>query len=132
MLQRISFEHFFVEIQNKLKDNAYLVPKINPYTMTFFKCGKTFLGLNVIGDILTIDMVFGEGVDFIYSLAEECRRNNIKIVKFVTSQNNKKVQRLADYSQALKTNEFKDYYGPDNNAYEYTIVLQDSSRFSGF
>lgn len=127
MLDRISFNHFFMETKDKITPELYR--KLNPEIMSFFKSGDSYLALTNQGQDLTIAMLIGSGLDWIHDLRRECIKYNVLTVNFYTSINNKIVQRIAKYAKAEEIEKISNFYGDGIDGILYQIDLTDTKRF---
>lgn len=124
-MNKISFEHFFIETKDLLTESLYR--KLNPNTMAFFKSGDVYLALMNQYDTLIIAMAVGKGDTFMHDILKECRKFNFGFVKFITSVKNTRVQTLAKYWHAQEVGREKDYYGPGEDGIEYEINISDKN-----
>lgn len=125
-LQKISFEHFYIETVN-FTDQKYAV-LLNPYSMGFFKCGNVYLALT-LSDILTVNFAINTGkrdrnnINWIDILISEAKKVNLSKISFITSINNKIVQNIAKKYDCKLINTNKNYYSGNEDALVYELEL---------
>lgn len=117
ILQKISFEHFYMEVIDYI-DPAY-ARMLNPYIMTYFKCGNIYLALT-LSDVLTINFAIKTGKspksdkNWVDILINECKKVKVDKISFITSINNKIVRNIAE-KYGCKTLKVEEGYYPDGS-----------------
>ncbi len=129
-MERIDFNHFFLEIRDFI--TLPLLKKINPNTLSFWKCGGIYLALcqepNTIVVHTAIRVSKENRISWVNELNLMCKQLNLRYVKFYTSQFNTTVIKIAEYCKAEQIDRLKDYYSENEDGLVF-LVDSDEGRF---
>jgi hypothetical protein len=126
MLDRITFEHFFLEVRDDISPVHLKV--INPNMMSFFKIDNVYVALTSEDKKLLIHFAINTGkkhrYDWLEKLKKEADDSKIRSIMFYTSVNNGPVHKLAAKWECDLVNKIDNFYadGDDAFVYEYKLV----------
>ncbi len=129
MLDKITFNHFFIETKNLIDSNS--LPFINPESQVFFKASDVYFALSFNGNKVYINFMVGKGknnLDGMRILIKELKANKVKFVLFGTSENNKKMLAIAKYIESSFVQRFENYYADGSTYIEYELDLDATGR----
>ena len=124
IMDRISFNHFFIETKNRMPEGWFAC--INPETMTFWKVGDAYFAITLLGDIANIDMVIETGknnLDSFRCLYKSLKSGGFKKLIFGTASDNKRMQTLYKYAKAKHLGTNKDVFKSGDSWEKYELDL---------
>lgn len=127
MFEEIQFNHFFMETKEKIE--PYLYKFLNPYTMRFYKTDGIYFALIFLdNETVEVCMTVGEGPNGFRDFFKACDLYNVKLLKFVSSEHNKRLQTLYKYVGAVKKSEIPNFYSDNSTGYYYELDIINSKR----
>ncbi len=126
MMDKISFEHFFIEVKESVasKDLKF----INPNAMAFFKMGHIYLALSQPKNKLIVNYALNTGKDqnrdWTADIKKEAEISGCESIIFYTSEHNKIVQNIAARWKMEKIDTIKDFYGVGEASFVYELKIK--------
>jgi len=103
---------------------------LNPDFQFFFKSGECYLAFQPEGETLHLCVAIGKGLfGQLGEIHKMMKLRNFRYLKWVTSVNNRTVQRLSDYGDAKLLQRIPNFYGEGEDGLEYLFDIQNNKRF---
>lgn len=126
MVDKITFEHFFIEVKGSIKKEHLIL--LNPNIMQFYKVQNVYVALSINEKSLVVNFALNtgkeKGGDWMKDLQEEALRNGLEKVVWHTSSENKVVQGIAKRLGLKQIDLVKNYYADGTDAIVYEQELK--------